>query len=497
MPEILETYGNVTIVDIGSGNLPLYSLKIPNLTNDEKSVIENPKKLVALADIDKLDAMSFTKRDKFLRQKIKEKIIEALDSGKNIKPENMEILISLAISEFYGYDVIGPLMEDDRLEEVMVNGVNLPIIVFHRSHGMCTTNLGFKDRESLNGVINKIAEYAGRRISKNEPLLDAQLPDGSRSNVAIPPAAPKGPVITIRKFRAEPFSIIDLIIVKTITVELAAFLWTAVEGFGISPINMLITGGAGSGKTTTLNSLGTFIPLHERIVTVEDTMELNFDFTDNWVPLEATPSVIKESTIDTEALMKNTLRMRPDRVIVGEVRGAEAVTLFVAMDIGLNGSMGTIHANNSRECAIRLEDPPMSVPLMMLPLLDLIVVQNRIFAPGKGVIRRITEVTEVGGVQNKVLQLGEIYKWDQETDEIKRTPYPVLMKEKLAKNAGMSKLEFEEELKDRQRVLQYLVDNNIRANDAVIDYVRRYRVDKKSVMEEMGPEDLYEIPGKK
>jgi len=292
------------------------------------------------------------------------------------------------------------------------------------------------------------------------------MPDGSRANVAISPAAPYGPTITIRKFKSMPYNVIDLIEFGSLSSELAAFLWVAVEGFGISPCDLLISGGSGSGKTTLLNALAMFIPIHERIVTVEDTLELNFSFMKNWIPLEASSYFFeKDSAIDMHLLLKNSLRMRPDRVIVGEVRGEEAETFLVAMDIGLDGSMCTIHANNARETTVRLLEEPMSVPIRMIPLIDLIVVANRIYDRRKGTIRRVVQVAEISGVEKDVVQMGDIYKWDIRDDQIKRTEFPIMVKEKIARKCGITKKALNTEIYIREKILLYMLKNNIRANN--------------------------------
>jgi flagellar protein FlaI len=267
---------------------------------------------------------------------------------------------------------------------------------------------------------------------------------------------------------------------------LAAFLWVCVEGFGLAPIDLIIAGGAGSGKTTLLNALVMFVPKTDRVVTVEDTLELNFEFIENWVPLEASPSMTDPSQyMSMHSLLKNSLRMRPDRVIVGEVRGSEAETLFVAMDIGLDGSMGTLHANNARETTIRLMDEPMNVPIRMMPLLNLIVVMNRIFDRKRGMMRRVTQVSEVSGVEGDVVQLGDIFYYDITTDKIKRTNYPILLTEKIARECGITKKRLNTELLIREKILQYMIRKGVRDNTEVLKFFQRYHRDPKLIISEL------------
>ncbi len=485
MPELLDSYGNVKIMEGDGDQIPYYISLTPELTEEEKKVISEARNFIGdykkiTAELEKIH--SSVEKEEFLRNYLKEQI-----KGRNVSAENLEYVVSTVMDDiFLGYGRLGPLMRDEMLEEIMVNGVNNPVFVVHRKHGMCVTNVNFESHEPLEDLIHWLANYVGRELNEESPLLDAHMPDGSRANVAIPPAAPYGPAVTIRKFKKTPYNILDLIELGSMSSELAAFLWVCVEGFGLSPVDLLIAGGAGSGKTTLLNALAMFIPKTERVVTVEDTLELNFEFIENWVPLEASPTVTDLShRLSMHSLLKNSLRMRPDRVIVGEVRGQEAETLFVAMDIGLDGSMCTLHANNSRETTIRLMDEPMNVPIRMIPLLNLIVVMNRIFDRKRGMMRRITQVSEVSGVEGEVVQLGDIFYYDINSDQVKRTDYPILLTEKIAKDCGITKKRLNTELLIREKVLQYMMAKGIRDNDAVQNFFQKYHRNPKRVISEI------------
>jgi len=484
--EKLESYENVKILGRGPDVLPQYLVTFPELSEKERDVVENPHSIVKdyKAILKNVDAIaSPSEKEDYIKDYLRQQL-----NRKGIPTKNQDFLIATIVDQvFFGYGRIGPLMRDEQLEEIMINGVERPIFVVHRKHGMCETNIKFEDKESLNEIIKWLSNYVGREINESTPLLDAHMPDGSRANVAIPPAAPYGPSITIRKFKKVPYNVIDLIKVGSMTPELAAFLWLCVEGMGIHPINMLISGGAGSGKTTLMNALAMFIPYTERIITVEDTLELNFDFMDNWVPLEAMPAVfdIHRSKLDMHMLLKNALRMRPDRVIVGEVRGQEAETLMVAMDIGMRGSMGTIHANNARETTLRLMDEPMSVPIRMLPLLNILVVMNRIYDRRKGMIRRVTQVAEITGIEGDVVQMGDIYQWKMNVDQIVRTEFPVMLIDKLAERCNIQKKRIQTELLVREKILQYMVNNDISENKDVISLLQKYHVNPQLVIDEI------------
>jgi flagellar protein FlaI len=241
--------------------------------------------------------------------------------------------------------------------------------------------------------------------------------------------------------------------------QIAAFLWLCVEGMHVAPKNMLIAGGTGSGKTTTMNALSVFIPQKERIVTIEDTLELNLHEREDWIQLEARPGVY-ETPLSMVELLKNTIRMRPDRILVGEVRGEEAETMFVAMDIGHQGVMSTIHSNSARETLLRLQSPPMNVPKSMFTLLDLIVMQHRMFVPKAGLIRRVTQIAEVSVMDEHVL-LSDIYARDRAKDVTARTETPSQILENFSFLTGLSKNEVHEELLSRQMVIDFLVSNNV------------------------------------
>lgn len=326
------------------------------------------------------------------------------------------------------------LLSDPELEEIMVNGPGYPVFIYHRKHGMCETNLKMSENDILD-LISDIASRSNDYINENKPFLNARLPDGSRFNATIAPATPEGPTITIRKFRENPLSIVDLIWYGTMSSELAAFLWMAVEGERNYPLNVLILGGAGSGKTTTLNILSAFIPEEERIITVEDTLELNFYGRGNVVRMESISGSDVKKPVTMNDLLINALRMRPDRLIMGEVRGEEAESLFNAMNVG-HSAMGTLHANSPNEAIARLTNPPMNVPKNMLPLIDLIVLEQKIRTP-QGLKRRIISVAEVERSEVGV-SFSEIFTHDPKTDRITRTDVPSQKEEKLAKLSGLT-----------------------------------------------------------
>ncbi len=362
-------------------------------------------------------------------------------------------IVDLAIDYLFGFGRITPLLLDPDIEEIMINGESKPVFVAHRSYGMCRTNIVYDSREELELLAERILNMR----KPTRPIIDGSLEDGSRFSLVLPPVS-HAPTITIRKFTSEPFSIAELVLNGTMSIDLAAFLWMAVEGMKVRPSNILIAGGAGSGKTTTLNALIGFIPSGERIVTIEDTPELNLAERDNVVRLYSYYD--SKNSVSLADLVKASLRLRPDRIIVGEVRGSEAESMFTAMDVGCSGSMGTIHANSAKEVIKRLKNKPMNVPETLIPLLDIILVQHRVNVPGKGIVRRIVEVTEVDYLDK--ITLNTIYRWDRESDSLVKSDIPPTLFDKLSSLTGLTKLEIMDELEKRKRTLKNALNRGIK-----------------------------------
>lgn len=374
-----------------------------------------------------------------------------------------------------------PLIRDDNLEEIMVIGIDKPVFVYHREYGMMKTNILFKDAGEVMNLIDSIARQINRRIDQESPILDGRLPDGSRVNATIPPISADGPSMTIRKFKRDPLTIIDLINSKTISVELAAFFWLCFDGLGVKSANAIISGGTSSGKTTTLNALSSFINPKERIITIEDTLELQIPH-EHVIRMETRPpNVENRGELTMNDLVKNSLRQRPDRIIVGEVRGSEAITLFTALNTGHSG-FGTLHSNDARETITRLTNAPMSVPNIMISAIDFIIMQNRIYRSDGVSFRRISEVAEVSGIEEGVIQLNKIFEWDPQSDTIKNVGITSKTLTEIANVSGNSLNSLYDEIKNREIVLQHMVDWNIRSIRDVSTVLEMYYLDSQKVL---------------
>ena len=398
-----------------------------------------------------------------------------------ISNEYLDNLARKLFQDLVGYGEIDPLIRDDNLEEIMVIGIDKPVFVYHREYGMMKTNILFKDAGEVMNLIDSIARQINRRIDQESPILDGRLPDGSRVNATIPPISADGPSMTIRKFKRDPLTIIDLINSKTISVELAAFFWLCFDGLGVKSANAIISGGTSSGKTTTLNALSSFINPKERIITIEVTLELQIPH-EHVIRMETRPpNVENRGELTMNDLVKNSLRQRPDRIIVGEVRGSEAITLFTALNTGHSG-FGTLHSNDARETITRLTNAPMSVPNIMISAIDFIIMQNRIYRSDGVSFRRISEVAEVSGIEEGVIQLNKIFEWDPQSDTIKNVGITSKTLTEIANVSGNSLNSLYDEIKNREIVLQHMVDQNIRSIRDVSTVLEMYYLDSQKVL---------------
>jgi len=316
------------------------------------------------------------------------------------------------LDEVIGYGPIQPLLDDPSVTEVMVNSHSR--VYVERSGKLTLTDKMFRDDSHVMRIIEKIVAPLGRRIDESSPMVDARLPDGSRVNAIIPPLAIRGPSLTIRKFSLTPMGMDDLVRFGTITPEMGEFLRACVIGRS----NIIVSGGTGSGKTTTLNVLSSFIPEDERIVTIEDAAELRLQ-QEHVVSLESRPPNLEgKGEITIRMLVRNALRMRPDRIIVGEVRGGEALDMLQAMNTGHDGSLSTAHTNSPRDTLSRLETmvlmagtdlPSKAILEQIAAAVDLIVHQNRL----RDGTRRVTHITEVQGMEGDVIVLQDIFLFKQ------------------------------------------------------------------------------------
>jgi len=364
--------------------------------------------------IDELGPILYDKRlsEEDLRRRVHEQLHSALAQERApLSAADKAQLIQDVSDDILGYGPIDRLLKDDEVSEVMVNGPES--VYVERAGRIEKTAASFVDDTHLRRIIDKIVSQVGRRIDEAVPMVDARLPDGSRVNAVIHPLAVGGPFLTIRKFSKEPFQIDDLIRFGTLNAHAARFLQACVVG----RLNVIVSGGTGTGKTTTLNVLSSFIPADERIVTVEDAKELQLH-QDHVLSMESRPPNIEgKGQVSIRDLVRNCLRMRPDRVVVGECRGGEALDMLQAMNTGHDGSITTIHSNSPRDTLARIETmtlmagfdlPVRAIREQMASALDLIVHLTRL----RDGTRRITHITEVQGMEGDVITLQDVFLFD-------------------------------------------------------------------------------------
>jgi pilus assembly protein CpaF len=321
-------------------------------------------------------------------------------------------LVDAVADEVLGLGPIEPLIREAAVSEVMVNA---PDQVFYEKEGrLYLSSVRFRDHAHIMRIIERIVAPLGRRVDESSPMVDARLPDGSRVNVIIPPVAPKSPTVTIRKFQADKMTIEDLIAISSMTRELAEFFRACVQ----VRLNLIVSGGTGTGKTTMLNALSSFIPDTERIVTIEDPTELRLQ-QGHVVSLEARPPSLEgKGEVTQRDLVRNALRMRPDRIIVGEVRGAEAFDMMQAMNTGHEGSLGTVHANTPRDAMARIEnmilmaglDLPMRAIREQISSAIHVIMQIARLSDGS---RRVTHVSELTGMEGDVVTMQDLFRFHQ------------------------------------------------------------------------------------
>jgi archaeal flagellar protein FlaI len=393
----------------------------------------------------------------------------------DIEDEQLKIVCEYIVITSTGLGDIEFLLRDTNLEEVVVNNSEEPIWVYHKKYGWLETNI-IIDNES---TILHYATLAGMVVDKTltslAPLMDARLEDGDRVNATIYPITSNGNTITIRKFAEHPWTITDFIVNKTIDYNMAAMVWTAIQ----YELSILIVGGTGSGKTSTLNAFSQFIPPNQRIISIEDTRELRLPKTLHWVPMETKmPNPEGKGEVSMLDLIVNSLRMRPDRIIVGEIRRKkEADVLFEAMHTG-HSVYATLHANTVQESIVRLTTDPIGISPSLLPAVNLIFVQNR---NRRTNTRRTFHVAEIMDDGDANL----LYQYDSTTDTLKKVKEPVRFYETMQLFAGLSKAEVQNEIAEKIKILKYLVDNKVNSIEEIGQIISYYYINKNYLMKQL------------
>lgn len=453
----------------------------PELTEEEERIKQELVELFRLlADIPIFDASEEEKRDALIRSM--EEIIR--DNGIKISKESKDKIFYYLVRDFVGYGKIDIMMRDDDIEDISCDGYSVPVFVYHRKYQSIESNVRFRNGEELDSFVVRLSQICGKQISVYAPIVDGKLPDGSRLQATLAKTVTDESTFTVRRFRKNPLTPIDLIENNTMSVEMAAYFWLAIE----NGASILFCGGTGSGKTSTLNALSLFIPYSYKIVSIEDTREVNLPHK-NWIAgttREGFSTAESEKTgkdIDMFDLIRAGLRQRPRVIIVGEVRGREAYVLFQAMATG-HTSYATIHADSIYSLIQRLENPPISLPRALLTSLDIIVFINAI-PVGKKAIRRITSVTEIIKMDPDTKQLifTQPFVWVSKVEDRFKSSGTSKVLTNIRLMNGWTEEKLEEEMENRIKVLEWMRRNNVRKYTDVAAIISAYYKDPEAVLE--------------
>ncbi|MHC1570066.1 MAG: type II/IV secretion system ATPase subunit [Candidatus Syntropharchaeales archaeon] len=452
----------------------LYHVVEPYMRDFEEVLLRDIKTrlhdvLIAVKLDDEVD------KELVLKEKVNDIII---DYGLRLEPITYHKILYYVLRDYLDLDKLTPLMSDPLIEDISCNGWDQPVFLFHKNYLNIQTNVHFNEVES-NSFVVKLAQKSGKHISIAEPMVDSTMPDGSRIQMTLgKEVTTHGSTFTIRKFKDVPISPVDLIGWKTFSSESMAYLWMCIE----NNKSLIFAGGTASGKTSSLNAVSLFIPHKAKIITLEDTRELKLPHP-NWIPDVTREAVTKDGkgNIDMYELLRAALRQRPEYLLVGEVRGKEALTLFQAMSTG-HTTFSTMHADAVDTVIHRLENPPISVPRTMIEALDIVSIQSQTFSKGKRVRRNLelVEISEIDPATRNIKTIN-VFKWDPSKDIFERVGESKALNDIMAFRAW-SRDDMEYELKKRQAVLDYMLENNIREFDTIATIIHAFQTNQEKVM---------------
>jgi len=483
--KVLEKY--VVVVDKVSGEVeikrvqnelvPIYFLKLPKIEPGTLAILDKIRELL----ITRIPIKSTELLDISAIEDLKKKFhafgLEIIKKELPTLPNNaQELLIGLLIQEMLGLGKLEMLLADGELEEVVINTATEPVWVYHKKHGWLKTNITVSTETETFNYAASVGRKVGRQITTLNPLLDAHIPTGDRVNATLFPISTKGNTMTIRKFRRNPWTITDLIENRTISTEVTALLWLTIQ----YELNMIVSGGTASGKTSFLNVLMSFIQPNHRIISIEQTREIQLPRFLHWVPLTTRePNPEGKGEVSMLDLLVNSLRMRPDRIIVGEIRRAEeAEVLFEAMHTG-HSVYATLHADTAEQTYKRMVNPPINIPESMLEALHLIAVCFRDRRLG---IRRILQIAELIPGEEKGLKTNILFRWKPVKDEIVKQAESYRLVNDLRLHTGMSDKEIQNDIEEKERILEWIVKNKVNTVDAVGRVISEYYTNRENIL---------------
>ncbi|WP_418284998.1 type II/IV secretion system ATPase subunit [Halorubrum sp. DTA46] len=384
--------------------------------------------------------------------------------------------------DFCGYGRIDPLLNDRRIEDISCDGYDLPIFAYHEEYTDIETNVSFA-KAALDNYVIRLAQQSGRHVSVGDPIVETTLPDGSRAELALgEEVTPRGSAFTIRQYAEEPFTPVDLVEYGTFSIEQMAYFWLCIE----HNKSLIFAGGTASGKTTSMNAVSMFIPPRAKVLTIEDTRELSL-YHDNWLSSVTRERRYEGTDIDMYDLLRSALRHRPEYIIVGEVRGEEAITLFQAMNTG-HTTFSTMHADSIETVINRLENEPINVPRAMVQSLDMLSIQT-LTRSGDQRVRRAKTIGEIGGIDQRTgeLDYSSAFEWRPETDEFRRNDSSLLAE--IADERGWSRSQLLTEFRRRERFLELLRHLDITDYRTFTALVNEYYADPDRVMDRLEDRD--------
>jgi len=477
-----EPYAYVRITYDNATHEYLYEVLEPKLTPAENDLFRDIKERI----FERLDINTQNVLEDIAKKTLRDVTDDIIhDYGLSLSPLQREKILYAMYKEFLGNGMIDPLMHDRYIEDISCDGVNANLFVYHNRYESMRTNMMYKSAEELDSFVTKLAQRAGKYISIAEPMLDATMSDGSRIQMTLgTEVTAHGSTYTIRKFKDEPITPTDLIEWHTFSPLSIVFFWMAVE----AGKSCIFAGGTASGKTTSLNAISLFMPPLAKIVTLEDTRELKLPHP-NWIPSITRTSfdTTGKGEIDMYELLRAALRQRPEYILVGEVRGNEALTLFQAMSTG-HVTYSTIHADSVARIVHRLENPPLNVPRNMLSALDLVSVQVQARIGGQR-IRRNKQIIEILDIDPRTNELitNEVFRWHPATDEITYSGKSYVLEE-IMESRGWDEDRMREELKMRQEVLEWMRTKKIRNFRDVGNILVQYYRDPAGIMQKIRAE---------
>jgi len=471
---------DVEIVRSPDEFVPVYKLKIPKLERGTVVMLEDIKDTVISQIPIRVTELLNPKSLENLKRKFYVKSLELMEKRlPKVPHEKKQFLASTLVQEMLGLGRLEALLSDGNLEEVVINSSKEPVWIYHKKHGWLKTNIIISTESQIQNYAAGIARRVGRQITTLHPLLDAHLISGDRVNATLFPVSTLGNTLTIRMFRRKPWTITEFIKNKTISSEIAAFFWLAIQ----YEMSMIISGGTASGKTSLLGSVLPFIQPNQRVITIEDTRELNLPKFLHWVPLTTRePNPEGKGEVSMLDLLVNSLRMRPDRIIVGEIRRQrQAEVLFEAIHTG-HSVYATLHADTVEQTYRRLINPPINVPETLLEALDLIVA---VFRDRRTGIRRIFQVAELlpaSKSEGKGTSLRILFRWNIRKDKIEKYQESYRFMKELEMHTGMSVKEIAGDLKKKEKILDWMVKNDVNTVDGVGKLVAEYYRDSGNIL---------------